>query len=626
MQEKSKQKFWHFELWVNIFLAFLLSIILLNQYISGAPEPKKILIVSAFLGFLPVLWAIVKAVWQKRLSIDFLAGIALLACFFGREWHSAVFIGLMLAFARIFFLWTQAKEKKILEGLTKYQPKKIRVKQGDIIKEIDLAQVKKGDLVVVETGDFLPIDGVVVSGQAGVNEAMITGESEIKLKKPGDWVFSASVNESGSLIVRAEKIGDESFLSKMIRLVEQASRKKAKSERVADKFTLWYVIGILGLALAVFLIFKDFKVALSVLLVACADDIAVAIPLSFTIALSRAAKNGVLIKGGEVIEKAAKIKFFITDKTGTLTTGKPKIKDIIFFTGFNEKDVLEKAGEAVLNSRHPASMALVNFLKKEKGLSILAPDTFLEFSGEGIEAKKNNDEILIGKTDFLQKKGIEISTSQVNEINQEKEKGFSVMVVAINSKTAGVIVYEDELRPTAVKLVYEMKKLGVKSWTILTGDNEKVAKKIATQLGLTHFQANLKPEEKLDYIENFKTKKDGILAMIGDGVNDVAALAIADVSIAMAGIGSDSAIEASDIALLNDKLENIPHTAVLCQKTMKIIYQHFWLWGGLNLIGLGLVFAGVFDPTKAAAYNFITDFVPILNAFRLTRVKLKIPK
>ncbi|MFH0739873.1 MAG: cation-translocating P-type ATPase [bacterium] len=616
MQEKTKQAFWHVELWVNICLAFLLSFALIG---------KQFLIASALLGFLPVLWAIAKAVWQKRLSIDFLAGIALVASFLGREWHSAAFIGLMLAFARVFFLWTQAKEKKILDSLIKYQPKKIRVKQGDVIKEIDLSQVKKGDLVVVETGDFLPIDGVVVSGQAGVNEAMITGESEIKIKKPGDWVFSASVNESGSLIVRAEKIGDESFLAKMIILVEQASRKKAKSERVADKFTLWYVIGVLSVSFAVFLIFKNFQVSLAVLLVACADDIAVAIPLSFTLALSRAAKNGVLIKGGEVIEKAAKIKFFITDKTGTLTTGQPKIKDVIIFSPFSEKDILEKAGLAVSNSRHPASVALINFLKKEKGFSVLAPDSFLEFSGEGIEAKKNNDEILIGKMDFLQKRGIEIFTGQVNEITQEKEKGFSVMGVAINKKMAGVIVYEDELRPSAARLVREMKSLGVKSWTILTGDNENVAKKAAAQLDLTHFQANMKPQEKLEYIENFKAKKDGILAMIGDGVNDVAALAIADVSIAMAKAGADSAIEASDIALLNDKLENIPHAIVLCQKTMKIIYQHFWLWGALNLIGIGLVFAGVLDPTKAAAYNFATDFIPILNAFRLTRLGLKIP-
>ncbi len=285
MISKVKKNFWHVELWVNIFLAGLLSVVLLIQYISGVAEPKKILIVSALLGFLPVLWAMGKAFWGKKLSIDFLAGIALVACFWGHEWQSAVFIGLMLAFARIFFLWTQAKEKKILDSLIKYQPKKIRVKQGEVIKEINLSKVRKGDLVVVETGDFLPIDGVVVSGQAGVNEAMITGESEIKLKKPGDWVFSASVNESGSLIVRAEKIGTESFLAKMIKLVDQASRKKAKSERIADKFTLWYVIGILALALVVFFIFKDFKVSLAVLLVACADDIAVAIPLSFTIAL-----------------------------------------------------------------------------------------------------------------------------------------------------------------------------------------------------------------------------------------------------------------------------------------------------------------------------------------------------
>ncbi len=601
-----------------VFLIFSLTGVLIVPFFVKSFDFSQITIGLAFAGFLPVFWSVIKGFFQKKLTIDALAGLALVISFIEGEWHSAVFICLMLAWAKIFYLWTEAKEKKIIGRLLKNRPEKIKVKIGEFVGEISIVDVKKGDEVVIESGEFIPVDGVVISGQAEVNEAMLTGESELKAKKVGDMVLSSTINESGSLLVRAEKVGKESLFEKTLELVESASRKKGKTERIADKFAFWYVILVFVSAGTIFAISRNFGLVLSVLLVTCADDIAVAVPLSFTIALSMAAKLGVLIKGSDTLEKLPKIKFFITDKTGTLTYGKPKVKDIIIFNGFSEKEFLEKIGFAVANSHHPVSEAIVKFLKGEKALGVFSPDKFLEFSGAGIEAQRKGDKVLVGKLIFLQEKGVSLSGQQAIEINQEIEKGLSIMAVAINGVISGVVVYEDEVRSSSLKLVEKTKEMGVDSWVVLTGDNERVAKKISDQLGISNFQANLMPEEKLRYIENFKINNEGIVAMIGDGINDVASLSMVDVSFSMAKIGTDAAIEASDIALLNDKLERIPETMALAKRTMQIINQHFFLWAVLNILGLVLVFTGVFHPTQAAAYNFITDFIPIFNALRLT--------
>lgn len=612
------------ELSFNILLVILLGAVLILPFFARKVEIVQFLMWASFLGFLPVLYSMIKGLWRRRLTIDSLASLALVVSFVEGQWHSAVFICLMLAWAKIFFLWTEAKEKKIIDRLIKYRPQKIRIKLGEEIKEIPSEHVQKEDLVIIESGDFIPVDGVVVSGQAAVNESMLTGESELKTKKIGDSVLSSTVNESGSLIVKAEKVGKESFFAKTLELVESASRKKGKSEKVADKFAFWYVVLVFVFASIVFLISHNFSLVLSILLVTCADDIAVAVPLSFTIALGRAAKKGVLVKGSDVMERILKIKHFITDKTGTLTFGKPKIRDVIIFDESSEKEFLGKVGFAVLNSRHPVSSALVEFITKEKEITIPMPDSFLEFIGEGLEAEKNGKKVLAGKLIFLEERGVEVSSQQAIEINQEIGKGLSVMIVAFDNKIAGLIVYEDEVRPFSLKLIQQTRAMGVMSWTILTGDNEKVAKKVADHLEISNFQANLKPEEKLRYIEKFKIQNKETLAMIGDGVNDVASLAMVDVSFSMAKAGTDAAIEASDVVLLNDRLERIPETMILAKETMKMIRESFWIWGISNALGLFLVFSGIFHPTQAAAYNFLTDFIPILNVLRLMRTKIKV--
>jgi heavy metal translocating P-type ATPase len=492
----------------------------------------------------------------------------------------------------------------------------VKIQKHGEITEVAIDLVKVGDFVIIEDGERIPIDGVVVSGAASINESTLTGESELVSKKPGSTVYSSTFNETGSLVVKAEKVGKDSTLTRMITLIEEASRKKAKTERIADRFTQWYIIVMLVGSFFLYILVHNATLVLSILLVVCADDIAVAVPLSFTVAIALGAKRGILIKGSDVIEKLSRIKAFITDKTGTLTSGKPKIKEIKILGNHPEKQIYEDIGIAAINSSHPVDTAIVKYLK-ENGTKILAPDECKEYPGDGLVVHKDGQTFHIGKVEFLITSNVTFTHDEHHLIESYKNEGYSLSAFAINHHPVALVVFEDEVKPYARSAVAETKKLGVLSWMMITGDNEKVAEHVAKLVGIDSYKYNVTPEQKLEYTKELKQKTNGAIAMIGDGVNDAAALALADVSIAMGAIGSDTAIEAADMALMNDKLERIPEAMEIGKRTMRIVKQNFAIWGITNALGLFLVLAGVLHPVGAATFNFVTDFFPILNALRV---------
>ncbi len=573
----------------------------------------------SFIGALPVLKSAALALWRKKLTIDLLASIALIFSLLAGEWLSASFINLMLTFARLFDYWTEEKTKSVIQKLLKYKPEKVKVKENDKIKEIPIERVKVGDKIVIETGERIPVDGVIISGQAGINEATLTGESELVSKKAGDRVYTSTLNETGSLLVLAEKVGQDSRLSQIINLIEGASRKKADSEKIADKFTFWYILVMLVFSTVLYLTLRNTGLVLAVLLVICADDIAVAVPLSLTMGIIKSAGFGIVVKGGSVMENLVGIKYFITDKTGTLTRGKPRVTEINSFADIEEKEPLRLIGSAFVNSQHPVSKAVVAFLKEKQILSD-APDEFHEVPGEGIKVKVKNHTLIAGRMQYLIGNGVKFTKEQEKKIQAVKDRGFSVIVVAQADHAVCCFVLEDEVRRTAYDAIFRTKNLGIKKWVMLTGDNEKVAEKVATELKIDEFHANLTPEDKLKFIENFKKKNLGVLAMVGDGVNDAAGLAMSDVSFAMGAIGSDAAIEAADVALMRDNLERIPQSILIARATMRVIRQNFFIWGVTNAVGLLLVFLGILHPTGASAYNFVTDFFPIFNSLRISLI------
>ena len=594
------------------------------------PFATLILAVASFIGVIPVAVSAVKSLIAKKLSVDLLAAIALTFSLLSFEWVSAAFINLMLAFARLFDRITEARAKKTIQSLMKFRVERVRIKTaGDSIREVHIDQVHIGDLVIVENGDRMPVDGVVVSGEADVDEASLTGESELVHKKIGSKVFTATVNESGSLVVRTEKLGADTTISRMITLVEAAGRDKNEAERAADRFTQWYILLSLLASVVMYLCGLSTREILAVLLVVCADDIAVAVPLAFTSAISHAARRGVIVKGSSAFEQLSKLKFILTDKTGTLTRGKPRIVDIRSYdTKFSLDDVAARFFMGASESGHIVSKAIAEYAVEHK-MKLHTPDDFKEVPGKGIIFKHDGSNMLMGRLSFMEEQKCHIDEKVRADIAIEKNEGRGVACLAIDGKVVGLISYADELRPHVREIIKETKAFGVSEWHMLTGDNEKAAAAVSAQIGIRHFHANMTPEGKVDFIRHFEkehsgkpTKKDmtkGIVAYIGDGVNDAASLALADVSIAMGGAGADAAIEASDITIMKDDLSRLPEVMRIARKTRGIIKGNFWIWAITNIAGLGLVTFGIIGPAGAATYNFLTDFLPIGNAFRAGR-------
>lgn len=611
---------------ITLILRFVISLLKSTEILSI--DLNVVLATLSFLGTLPVAISAVKALINRRITIDLLATIALVFSMIMHEWSSAAFINLMLAFARIFENLTDAHTRKTIKALMKYHVEWVRLRVGDSIKNVHINDIKIGDLVIIESGDNVPVDGVIVSGQAEINESSLTGESELISKKIGDKVFTSTINESGSLIVKVMKLGQDTTLARIIRLVDESSRNKNRAERIADKFSTWYIAIVFLASILMYLSGIDLKVILAILLVVCADDIAVAVPLTYTIAIDLAARLGVIVKGSAAFEQLSRMKYILTDKTGTLTKGKPKVDSIKSYGKYDEAQIIANFISGASESRHAVSRAIIEYAKIHK-IDPHVPDTFTEIPGEGVSFTHDGHNMLMGRMSLLENNHIAFNEKIKDDITIEKDKGRGLVFLSIDNHIAGLLSYTDELRPRVSETIAKTKALGIKEWHMLTGDNEKVASAIAKELNIRHYHANLKPEGKVAFISRFEkeygpdTSKDpGIVGYIGDGVNDAASLALADVSIAMGGIGSDAAIEASDITIMKDNLDKVPEIIEISKRLNRVMKANFWIWGITNAVGLYLVIVGIpgvwhLDPAGAATYNFITDFIPIFNAFRI---------
>lgn len=609
------------------FLLFSLSAILILHYakLVSAAADQALLTFFASVATLPVILSAFYSVRQKKISIDLLASIALVASLLNMEWASAVFINLMLTSARIFADYTANRSRSAIKGLLKLKPEKVKIKNGKSIVEESVSKIKKDDLVVIELGERIPIDGMVVSGQAQIDQSSLTGESLSISKGEGDMVYSSTLNVSGSIIVRAEKVGKDTAFEKIIKLVDESQNDKAGIQTVADKFATYYIIITVIGALAIYLYYRDLRLVLAVLLVACADDIAVAIPMAFSAAIGNAAKQGIVIKGGQFLEGLTRVKTIIMDKTGTLTRGRMKVEGVKAFGKYSEQEVIRLAATADIFSEHPIAKAVAEYASAKK-IKFEKPKKFKEFSGKGMTAEYQGKEIVAGKISFLRDRKISMTDAEHEYVEKAEKSGISsVLPIGFDGKLAGAVLLADEIRPETKRAIMSLKDLGVDNMVMLTGDNEKVARKVSKAVGIGKFHANLLPEDKLDYVKKYLNKKYKV-AMVGDGVNDAASLALADIGIAMGAIGADSAIEAADVALMKDDFSKIPDAIRLSQYVHGIARQDFLIWGVVNLLGLGLVFGHVIGPEGAAAFNFITDFFPIINSLRVFRYEMRAQK
>jgi len=608
--------------WIDSFLVSISVFVLIASFFSlfSAKVEIPIFIVISIAGLLPVIFNAIKSLILRHLTIDLLASVALIFSLLAREWHSAVFISLMLASARLFTRYTSSRAKRSIAGLLKLRPIKAHLVGSDgESRYVGIEEVKVGDSILVESGERLAIDGVVQSGEASLDQSSLTGESNPVSKKIGDEVFSSTLNVSGSLIVRVAKVGADTAFAKILELVEKSQESKAPIASITEKFTSWYILTTLVGAAVIYYFSRSLGLALSVLLVTCADDLAVAIPLAFSAAIATLAKRGIIVKGGNFIEGLNKIKVMIFDKTGTITEGRPQVMDIVTFHDFPQEKFLALLGAAERDSSHPTAKTVQNYLVQK---NIPVPPIVLvhEEPGFGIKGQVDGQEVVAGKVKFLKDNGVKFSEAELGEIEKQKALHRTLTALGIGEEALGFISFSDAIRPTAPATINQIKKLGVTRLVILTGDNEKIAAEVAGAVGINEVRANLLPQDKVNFLKEVLSPKYKV-AMVGDGVNDAAGLALADVGIAMGAIGSDAAIESADIVLAEDNLKGLVETINLGRFAMSIIKQDLWAWGAVNIAGLILVFMGFLDPSGAAAYNFVTDFLPLLNSLRIFKFK-----
>ena len=581
------------------------------------PAARPFLLAAAAAGALPTAWGAARALGRFRIDIDVFNVFALGISFAVAELRSAAFIVLMLAFARLLDWHTESRATDAVHELLKLKPETAFREKGDTIEEVPAGTVRAKDVVVAEQGSRIPVDGTVLFGEAFVNEAPVTGESLPVQKSPGDAVLGGTLVESGMVKFRAERVGKDSTIERIAELMRQAAANKSRSEKLADRFAALFLpfVGLFGAG--VYFITGDIIMTAAIFLVACADDMAVAIPLAATAALGQAARRGIIVKGGARLDALSRVTTLVLDKTGTLTYGALSVQHAKIEPGHREAEFWHLLGIAEKFSEHPAGKAVFREARA-RGNHTPDPDEVRSYKGSGITAKYAGREIAAGNEELCRELGIPVDEEVRKELAAEREEfGQTVLLVYFDKKFAGMVTVADVPRAEARESLAKLQRLGLTRIIMFTGDNEAVARRVAEALGLRQYRAAMKPEDKLRELEVLL--KDGPVAMVGDGVNDAPALARADVDIAMGGGGAAVAVEAADVVILTDDLSRLPEAIELGRRTLSVIKGDIAIWALSNIAGFTLVLAGIAGPALAAFYNFATDFFPLLNSARLFR-------
>ena len=542
-----------------------------------------------------------KDIFKRKITVNVFVVVALVATLAIGEFRPAAIIVFIMAVAGALESYTLDKTKKSIQSLLDFTPKMANIRRAGGEVSVPVSDILIGDMVVVRPGERIPVDGLVMAGASSVNQAPITGESMPVEKFQGSSVFSGTLNESGRLEIRTEKVGENTTLARIVHLVQEAQGTRAPIQNMADRFTTWFLPAVLVLAALAYVISGNIKTAVSVLLVACPCAFAIATPTAVTAGVSNMARRAVLIKGGIFLEQGHKIDHLIVDKTGTLTFGRPKLVQIVPFNGKGDKDILRLACVAEKYSEHPLARSILT-AGKEKKLDISDPEHFTSATGMGVEAQCDGARLLVGKQTFLQESGVAVNTQVISEIARQSEQGRTAVLVAHNNETIGLLAIADEVRPEIAETFRLLKAMGVKKITMLTGDHSQVAAAVAKAIGVDDFQAGLLPEQKQDFIKKLQAEGH-IVGMIGDGINDAPALALADVGIAMGAAGTDVAIETADVTLMNDDISGVADFMWMSAKVMLRIKLNIFFSMIYNVIGLTLGVLGLMTPIIAVVFQ-----------------------
>lgn len=562
--------------------------------------------------------AIVGLVTEFDIKADVLVSLALIASIIIGEIFASGEVAFIMIIGAYLEERTVKKARAGIEKLVHLTPTTARVVRSGIESIIPAEQVKIGDVLRVFAGETIAVDGVITKGQTAIDQSVMTGESLPIDKGEGDEVQSGTVNQFGTFDMTAGKVGDDSSLQRMIRLVESADAGKAKIVGLTDRWAMWIVVIALVAAAITWAVTSEVIRAVTILVVFCPCALVLATPTAIMAGIGNATKFGILVSQGDALERLSKVKRIAFDKTGTLTYGKPSVVKIESCQStVSAKELLEMTATAEMRSEHPLGKSMVSYFKKSYGEMLKQPEDFTLLPGRGVSATINNKLIFAGNEALVGDRSIALPQSVVADISKLKADGCTVIYVMDKDNLLGFIALSDTLRPDSVDTIEAIQATGVNT-VLLTGDTKQAADHIAQMAGILDVKADCLPEDKLTAIKQYQEQGE-LICMVGDGINDAPALKTAQVGIAMGGVGSDIAIEAADIALVKDDIKEIPHLLSLAKQTMKTININLAASMILNFVAIGLAITGILSPVVGALVHNVGSVAVIINSSRLLK-------
>ena len=555
-------------------------------------------------------------VHEHKVGTEIFVTVATLLAVFGGETVAGAVLMVIILIAEFIAELNTDRARASIKSLIGSVPQVALVRSGGGEKTVAVGELKIGDVVLVRPGEKIPVDGTVVGGHGSVNEAPITGESIPKDKALDAPVFAGTVVDSGALDIRTERLGTDTTFARIIALVESAEAEQAPVQKLADKVAAWLIPVVFVFLVVVYFVTRDVRMIVTLMIFTSPAELGLATPLVMIAAIARAARSGILIKGGIYLETLAKVDVVVFDKTGTLTANRPKVVEVaVRSAAFDEAALLRVAAAADRRSAHALAKAVVNAATM-RGIVVPEPESFEQLQGRGVKATVEGQVVLVGNAALLREAGVALDTAV-------EDGGRTPVHVAVGGEFVGVVFIADTMRPGARQALAELKASGVKRIVMLTGDNASTARAIAAELGIDEVHADLMPEDKVSAIAQLQAQGHRV-AMVGDGINDAPALAKADVGIAMGGGGTQAALEAADIALMTDDLGKIAAARAIARRVYRTIQENLFVGVGVvHVLGITAALLGWIGPIQAAIIHLGPDVLVFVNSVKLLKVRIK---
>lgn len=580
--------------------------------------PLPVLIVAMAFGLYSLVkTAVLDIIKERKIGTELFITIAVIISVVGKEYLAGAVVLMIILIAEYIASASTEKARASIKELIGSVPKTAIVKKDNLESVVQITDLKIGDIVLVKAGEKIPVDGKVIGGSGSVNQAPITGESVPQEKTAGSEAFAGTILELGALDIEMTKAGLDTVFSRIISLVEEAESQQAPIEKFTDKVASWLIPVVFIFVGTVYFFTRDVKLVIALLIFTSPAELGLATPLVTIAAIARAAREGILIKGGLFLEELAKVITIVFDKTGTLTVGSPIVNAVeILDPAYNETQLVQFAAAVDRRSSHPLAKAILSYADQLK-LTYGEPENFEVVKGRGVSAKIDGKSVLLGNKLFMEESKVPVSKS--SESNTD-----TAIYLSVDNKLAGIFYISDAIREGAKEMIEGLRKSGIQNIIMLTGDNPETAKHVANQIGITDFRANLLPEDKINIIKELQ--KDGAkIAMVGDGINDAPALVQANIGIAMGAMGTEAAMEAADIVLMQDKLEKIAKARAISKRAYRTIRENIFVGVGVvHVIGITLVLLKIIGPIEAAAIHLLPDTLVFINSIKLLRVKIEV--